>query len=121
MTCPSPSGSSSLPHAAPQSDASSERVVQETSEDVQTFEQEAAEASIGLVSDRHKARIHRGMLCVLIGGAAWGAFGTAAKYLLDVYHVEPLWLIDVREFFSALLFLGAAIVVDRKRLTQAMH
>lgn len=50
-----------------------------------------------------------------------GSFGTAAKYLLDVYHVEPLWLIDVREFFSALLFLGAATVVDRKRLTQAMH
>ena len=89
---------------SPQSGATSKRVVQETSEDAQTFEQEAAEASIGLVSDRHKARIHRGMLCVLIGGAAWGAFGTAAKYLLDVYHVEPLWLIDVREFFSALLF-----------------
>ena len=121
MTCPSPSDLSSWSHTSPQSDATSERVVQETPEDVQTFEQEAAEASIGLVSDRHKARIHRGMLCVLVGGAAWGAFGTAAKYLLDVYHVEPLWLINVREFFSALLFLGAATVVDRKRLTRAIH
>lgn len=95
--------------------------LQERDEDSQTFEQEAAEASIGLVSDRHKARIHRGMLCVLVGGAAWGAFGTAAKYLLDVYGVEPLWLIDAREFFSGLLFLAAAALIDRWRLSEAAH
>ena len=55
------------------------------------------------------------MLFVLIGGASWGAFGTAAKYLLDIYHVDPMWLIDIRELCACWLFLGTAFALDRKK------
>ena len=48
------------------------------------------------ITPDNKKKIYRGMLFVLIGGASWGAFGTGAKYLLDVYHVDPMWLIDIR-------------------------
>lgn len=68
----------------------------------------------------NKKKIYRGMLFVLIGGASWGAFGTAAKYLLDAYHVDPMWLIDIRELFACWLFLGTAFVFDRKNLTTVL-
>ena len=42
------------------------------------------------ITPDNKKKIYRGMLFVLIGGASWGAFGTAAKYLLDTYHVDPM-------------------------------
>ena len=42
------------------------------------------------ITPDNKKKIYRGMLFVLIGGASWGAFGTAAKYLLEIYHVDPM-------------------------------
>ena len=72
------------------------------------------------ITPDNKKKIYRGMLFVLIGGASWGAFGTAAKYLLDVYHVDPMWLIDIREIFACWLFLGTAFVFDRKNLTTVL-
>lgn len=72
------------------------------------------------ITPDNKKKIYRGMLFVLIGGASWGAFGTAAKYLLDAYHVDPMWLIDIRELFACWLFLGTAFVFDRKNLTTVL-
>lgn len=72
------------------------------------------------ITPDNKKKIYRGMLFVLIGGASWGAFGTAAKYLLDAYHVDPMWLIDIREIFACWLFLGTAFVFDRKNLTTVL-
>ena len=69
----------------------------------------------------NKKKIYRGMLFVLIGGASWGAFGTAAKYLLDTYHVDPMWLIDIRELCACWLFLGTAFAFDRKNLTTVIR
>lgn len=69
------------------------------------------------ITPDNKKKIYRGMLFVLIGGASWGAFGTAAKYLLDTYHVDPMWLIVIRELCACWLFLGTAFVFDRKNLT----
>lgn len=73
------------------------------------------------ITPDNKKKIYRGMLFVLIGGASWGAFGTAAKYLLDAYHVDPMWLIDIRELFACWLFLGTAFVFDRKNLTTVLQ
>lgn len=73
------------------------------------------------ITPDNKKKIYRGMLFVLIGGASWGAFGTAAKYLLDAYHVDPMWLIDIRELFACWLFLGTAFVFDRKNLTTVLR
>ena len=80
-------------------------------------EEEAFGSDDAEITPDNKKKIYRGMLFVLIGGASWGAFGTAAKYLLDTYHVDPMWLIDIRELCACWLFLGTAFAFDRKNLT----
>lgn len=80
-------------------------------------EEEALGSDDAEITPDNKKKIYRGMLFVLIGGASWGAFGTAAKYLLDTYHVDPMWLIDIRELCACWLFLGTAFAFDRKNLT----
>ena len=80
-------------------------------------EKEALGSDDAEITPDNKKKIYRGMLFVLIGGASWGAFGTAAKYLLDTYHVDPMWLIDIRELCACWLFLGTAFAFDRKNLT----
>ena len=68
-------------------------------------EEEAFGSDDAEITPDNKKKIYRGMLFVLIGGASWGAFGTAAKYLLDTYHVDPMWLIDIRAGYSWELLL----------------
>lgn len=63
----------------------------------------------------------RGILITIVGGALWGFNGTVAKYLMDVYQVEPLWLACARELVACWLFLGAAWVRNRSRLTGVLH
>ena len=82
-----------------------------------SVEEEALGSDDAEITPDNKKKIYRGMLFVLIGGASWGAFGTAAKYLLDTYHVDPMWLIDIRELCACWLFLGTAFAFDRKNLT----
>ena len=47
-------------------------------------EEEALGSDDAEITPDNKKKIYRGMLFVLIGGASWGAFGTAAKYLLGI-------------------------------------
>lgn len=93
----------------------------ESSKTADVIETPAEEEALGSddaeITPDNKKKIYRGMLFVLIGGASWGAFGTAAKYLLDTYHVDPMWLIDIRELCACWLFLGTAFAFDRKNLT----
>ena len=84
-------------------------------------EEEALGSDDAEITPDNKKKIYRGMLFVLIGGASWGAFGTAAKYLLDTYHVDPMWLIDIRELCACWLFLGTAFALDRKNLTTVIR
>ncbi|MEE1274099.1 MAG: DMT family transporter [Olegusella sp.] len=63
----------------------------------------------------------RGIVITIVGGALWGLNGTVAKYLMDVYRVEPLWLACARELVACWLFLGAAWVRNRSRLTGVFH
>ena len=90
----------------------------ESSKATDVLETSAEEEALGSddaeITPDNKKKIYRGMLFVLIGGASWGAFGTAAKYLLDTYHVDPMWLIDIRELCACWLFLGTAFAFDRK-------
>lgn len=60
----------------------------------------------------------RGVVLTLIGGTCWGFSGTCAKFLMDGYGVDPVWLVCVRQFFASWLFLALAAAVpgDRKRL-----
>ena len=60
----------------------------------------------------------RGVVLTLIGGTCWGFSGTCAKFLMDGYGVDPVWLVCVRQFFASWLFLALAAAVpgDRRRL-----
>lgn len=71
----------------------------------------------GATSDPTGNALLRGILITVAGGALWGLNGTVAKYLMDVYAVEPLWLACARELTACWLFLGAAWVRNRSRLT----
>ena len=97
----------------------------ESSKATDVLETSAEEEALGSddaeITPNNKKKIYRGMLFVLIGGASWGAFGTAAKYLLDTYHVDPMWLIDIRELCACWLFLGTAFAFDRKNLTTVIR
>lgn len=55
-----------------------------------------------------RARIRRGIVATLVGGTFWGLNGTAAKFLMDTYAIDPLWLVCVRELLACWLFLAAA-------------
>ena len=97
-----------------ESDVESSKVADATEA---SAEEEALGSDDAEITPDNKKKIYRGMLFVLIGGASWGAFGTAAKYLLDTYHVDPMWLIDIRELCACWLFLGTAFAFDKKNLT----
>lgn len=63
----------------------------------------------------------RGIALTIAGGALWGLNGTASKYLMSVYQVEPLWLACVRELTACWLFIAAAAVTNRERLTGVLR
>lgn len=50
----------------------------------------------------------RGVVLTLIGGACWGFAGTCAKFLMDSYAVDPVWLVCVRQLTASVLFLAYA-------------
>lgn len=60
----------------------------------------------------------RGVILTLIGGTCWGFSGTCAKFLMDGYNADPVWLVCVRQFFASWLFLALAAsnTNDRARL-----
>ena len=57
----------------------------------------------------------RGVVLTLIGGTCWGFSGTCAKFLMDGYGVDPVWLVCVRQFFASWLFLALAAAGGRWR------
>ena len=59
-----------------------------------------------------------GAACVLLGGAFWGFSGTAASALFDVYHVDTMWLMSVRQLLAGALFMIIILLFDRKRFVQ---
>lgn len=65
--------------------------------------------------DERRARIRRGMAATLVGGLFWGLNGTASKWLMDTYAIDPLWLVCVRELTACWLFLAAAAVTPQGR------
>ena len=62
-----------------------------------------------------RCRIRRGVVATLVGGALWGLNGTASKWLMDTYAIDPLWLVCLRELTACWLFLGAAALTARGR------
>ncbi len=59
-----------------------------------------------------------GAACALLGGAFWGFSGTAASALFDVYHVDTMWLMSVRQLLAGALFMIIILLFDRKRFVR---
>lgn len=58
----------------------------------------------------------RGVVLALIGGTCWGFSGTCAKFLMDSYAVDPVWLVCVRQLAASVLFLAYAAAVPGERV-----
>ncbi len=63
----------------------------------------------------NRARVRRGVVCVLIGGTFWGLNGTVCSWLMGTYDVDPLWLVCLRELTACWLFLAAAAARPQSR------
>lgn len=63
----------------------------------------------------NRARIRRGMIATVVGGLFWGLNGTASKWLMQTYAIDPLWLVCLRELTACWLFLGAAAITRKGR------
>lgn len=60
------------------------------------------------------------ILSTLAGGFLWGLAGTIAKFLMDDYRINPLWLVCVRSFFASWLFLIVALTRQRSGLVRLL-
>lgn len=65
----------------------------------------------------------RGVILTLIGGSCWGFSGTCAKFLMDTYAIDPIWMVCVRQLCASILFfIFAATTSDnRKRLGELIE
>ena len=63
----------------------------------------------------------RGTLLTLAGGALWGLSGTASKYLMATYGMDPLWLSCVRQLGACALFLLASAATAREQLAGVLR
>ena len=63
----------------------------------------------------NRARVRRGMVATLAGGLLWGLNGTASKWLMDTYAIDPLWLVCLRELAACWLFFAAAAATQQGR------
>lgn len=65
--------------------------------------------------EKPRRRVRRGIVATLVGGTLWGLNGTASKWLMDAYAIDPLWLACLRQLTACWLFLAAAALTQRGR------
>ena len=70
------------------------------------------------LNNQASRRMLIGVLVTFLGGAFWGFSGTAASALFDVYHVDTMWLMSVRQLLAGALFMIVILLFDRKRFVQ---
>lgn len=70
------------------------------------------------LNDQASRRLLTGVIAAFLGGSFWGFSGTAASALFDVYHVDTLWLMSVRQLLAGALFMIIILLFDRKRFVQ---
>ncbi len=63
----------------------------------------------------------RGILITLSGAALWGCNGTLVKCLMDRYAADPLWIACFRQLGCCGLFLLAARIEQKGRVTALVH
>ena len=68
------------------------------------------------LNDASSRKMITGVLATLVGGSFWGFSGTSASFLFDIYHVDTLWLMSVRQILAGLLFMAVVVTRDRERL-----
>ncbi|MEE8717451.1 MAG: DMT family transporter [Coriobacteriales bacterium] len=65
--------------------------------------------------------VARGVVFTLLGGALWGLSGTASKFLMSSYAVDPLWLACARQMGSCVLFMAASALTARPQLAGCLR
>lgn len=82
-----------------------------------------ADRPAGEKDARARARIRRGIVCTLLGGALWGLNGTVSKFLMETYGMDPLWLVCIRELTTCWLFIAAALATSdgRSKMGRVLH
>lgn len=70
------------------------------------------------LNSRESRKTFIGVLATLAGACLWGFSGTSASMLFDVYHVDTLWLLSVRQIFAGLLFMVLIAFTARDRFVR---
>lgn len=78
-----------------------------------THEQHRSYHGHGASAGMSKAVV--GVVSTLAGGTFWGLSGTCASFLFDVYHVDTLWLMSVRQIVAGAFFLIPILLFERDR------
>jgi len=48
---------------------------------------------------------YKGYLMIIVAASLWGLSGTAAQDLFHSYGIQPVWLVEIRMFFSGIILL----------------
>ena len=70
------------------------------------------------LNGRESRKTFIGVLATLAGACLWGFSGPSASMLFDVYHVDTLWLLSVRQIFAGLLFMVLIAFTARDRFVR---
>ena len=60
----------------------------------------------------------RGVFLAIFGAVCWGFSATCVSFLTANYSIDVVWLAFMRTIISGPIFIIAALIADRKRLTQ---
>lgn len=84
---------------------------------------QAASAGAGTSSEGRHGRRNtlRGVVLTLVGGTCWGFSGTCAKFLMDGYAIDPVWLVWARHLGACGLFLAFACVANRDKVADLVR
>ena len=72
------------------------------------------------MNDRASRQLIVGVLATLFGGIFWGFSGTSASYLFDVYQVDTVWLLSIRQLVAGAMFMVVILLFDRARFIQLL-
>ncbi|MDO4437360.1 MAG: EamA family transporter [Coriobacteriaceae bacterium] len=72
------------------------------------------------LNDGASRKLMLGVLATLFGGIFWGFSGTSASYLFDVYHVDTVWLLSIRQLIAGAMFMAVILLFDRARFVQLL-
>jgi drug/metabolite transporter (DMT)-like permease len=65
---------------------------------------------------KKRGKLVRGTVFALVSGVCFGLSGTASKYVMDAFAIDPLWLSSARQLGACLLFMIAGCITARDQV-----